>query len=123
MSDLSTRDVLERTEMINPQTFADLKRLRMEYVQASRKNGADVGMKRLLTDLYPGRAHFIYELIQNADDAGATEVGFELKADRLCFSHNGKHLFNLDDIKSITNIGQIWCWFQSCLLVHITPSY
>lgn len=106
MSDLNTRDVLDRTEMINPQTFADLKRLRMEYVQASRKNGADVGMKRLLTDLYPGRAHFIYELIQNADDAGATEVGFELKADRLCFSHNGKHLFSLDDIKSITNIGQ-----------------
>lgn len=106
MRDMSTRDVLDRTEMINPQTFEDLKRLRMEYVQASRRNGTDIGMKRLLTDLYPGRAHFIYELIQNADDAGATEVEFELKTNRLSFSHNGKRLFDLDDIKSITNVGQ-----------------
>lgn len=103
---MSTRDVLDRTEMINPRTFADLKRLRMEYVQASRRNGADVGMKKLLTDLYPGRAHFIYELIQNADDAGATEVEVELRTNGLSFSHNGSRLFNLDDIKSITNVGQ-----------------
>lgn len=106
MDDLSTQEVLNNTGMVDPSTFAELKQLRMEVVQANRRNGTDVGMKKLLTDLYPGRAHFIYELIQNADDAGATEVTFELKTNRLTFSHNGKRLFNLDDIKSITNVGQ-----------------
>ena len=78
MDDLSTQEVLNNTGMVDPSTFAELKQLRMEVVQANRRNGTDVGMKKLLTDLYPGRAHFIYELIQNADDAGATEVTFDL---------------------------------------------
>ena len=36
-----------------------------------RHYGTDVGRygKRLLTDLYDDRSHFIYELLQNAEDA------------------------------------------------------
>lgn len=63
------------------------------------------GIKTLLTDLYPDNAHFIYELLQNAEDAQATEVMFILTSEELEFSHNGKRLFTEDDIESITSIG------------------
>ena len=46
---------------------------------------------------YPETAHFIYELIQNADDAGATEVKIFLYKDELVFVHNGKRQFSLTD--------------------------
>ena len=34
---------------------------------------------------YSDQAHFVYELIQNADDAGATKAKFELFDDKLVF--------------------------------------
>ena len=46
-------------------------------------------------DKYADQAHFIYELLQNADDTNATEASFELKQDRLEFSHNGERHFNI----------------------------
>ncbi len=68
-------------------------------------NDAMEGFKELLTVLYSDKVHFIYELLQNAEDARATEVQFVLKADRLEFEHNGDRLFKIKDVKSITNIG------------------
>ena len=61
--------------------FADRKRLLKELIH----NKLFEGFKRWLTDLYPDNAHFIYELLQNAEDAGASEVQFTLNADRLVF--------------------------------------
>ena len=49
--------------------------------------------------------HFVYELLQNADDALATEVCFELFSDKLIFYHNGSKDFSLKDIISITGVG------------------
>ena len=46
---------------------------------------------------YPETAHFIYELIQNADDACATEVKIYLYKDKLVFVHNGEKQFSLTD--------------------------
>ena len=74
-------------------------------VDALKRKGAYDGFMQLLTNLYPDNAHFIYELLQNAEDAGATEVCFTLEADRVEFEHNGHRLFSFDDVKSITNIG------------------
>lgn len=37
------------------------------------------GVWSSIIDKYPESAHFIYELLQNADDAEATEVYFILK--------------------------------------------
>ena len=37
----------------------------------------------LLVGLYTERAHFILELLQNAEDARATHVRFDLQGDRL----------------------------------------
>lgn len=50
-------------------------------------------------DKYSDTAHFIYELIQNADDAGATEVEMNLQADKFIFIHNGHTRFTVSDPK------------------------
>lgn len=50
-------------------------------------------------DKYSDTAHFIYELIQNADDAGATEVEIDLQRDKFIFTHNGTSRFTVSDPK------------------------
>lgn len=85
--------------------FEELANKRRRWVESERENGADKGMKRLLTELYPDNAHFIYELLQNAEDAQANVVRFILNQDFIEFEHSGKRLFSIDDIDSITNIG------------------
>ena len=82
-----------------------LRQKRLKWVEANRENGFDDGIKRLLTDLYPDNAHFIYELLQNAEDARATEVRFTLRGDSVEFEHNGARLFTLEDVDAITSIG------------------
>ena len=46
---------------------------------------------------YSDSAHFIYELLQNADDAKATKVEFDLQHDGLYFKHNGSIRFTISD--------------------------
>jgi hypothetical protein len=70
-----------------------------------QKRGFEEGIRRLLSELYPDNAHFIYELLQNAEDAKASVVEFELRADGLEARHNGSRSFSLEDIDSIANIG------------------
>ena len=84
----------------------------LEEVYEKRKKLADVlldeeysGIREIVEDVYPDRAHFIYELLQNAEDEYATEASFELQADRLLFRHNGRS-FSKDDVLGITNIGK-----------------
>lgn len=78
---------------------------RRKWVEANIENGFEEGIKRLLTELYPDNAHFIYELLQNAEDTEATEVTFTLGADSIDFEHNGKRPFSYKDVDSITSIG------------------
>ncbi|MCD7724576.1 MAG: hypothetical protein LUI12_03340 [Clostridiales bacterium] len=92
--------------MTKYKTFEELKKDCKAWVEAGKRRGAQDGLKKLLTELYPDKAHFIYELLQNAEDKEASEVFFELYDDKLVFTHNGKKRdFTLDDIDSITNIG------------------
>lgn len=71
------------------------------------------GVKPNVVDKYAETAHFVYELLQNADDANATEVTIILKPDSLLFKHNGTKHFDITaeddervgDINSITGIG------------------
>ena len=81
----------------------------IEEVRRDREDLARVlkkhtGIRKLVEDLYPDRAHFIYELLQNAEDTGATEVTFLLDKKNLFFEHNG-HPFEPEDIYAITDIG------------------
>ena len=87
-------------------TFEDIAKDNRDFVDAARRSGKDEGLRALLAELYPDNAHFIYELLQNAEDAGAREVSFDLRADGLHVEHDGARLFNLEDIESITGIGQ-----------------
>lgn len=63
------------------------------------------GVRRIVEDLYPDTAHFIYELLQNAEDTKATEASFSLTSAKLVFEHNGRP-FNKHDIRGITDIGE-----------------
>jgi len=84
----------------------------IESLYTKRKKLADVladeeysGIRRIVEDLYPEQAHFIYELLQNAEDTGATDVSFFLEKAKLIFEHNG-HPFEEKDVEGITNIGK-----------------
>ena len=82
-----------------------------EEVREKRANLAgvlsdeDCGVRDFVEELYPDKAHFIYELLQNAEDTGATKVSFELTEQILIFEHNGRP-FDKDDVWGITNIGK-----------------
>jgi hypothetical protein len=78
---------------------------RRKWVEANQENGFEEGIKRLLTELYPDNAHFIYELLQNAEDTRASKVSFTLNSTSLDFVHNGDRMFTLKDVDSITSIG------------------
>lgn len=88
-----------------PKGLGELRQKRFRWIKANRENNFEGGIKRLLTDLYPDNAHFIYELLQNAEDAEATRVEFILDKDYLGFEHDGTRLFTLSDVESITSIG------------------
>jgi hypothetical protein len=83
----------------------ELRQKRLNWVKSNQENGFDEGINRLLTELYPDNAHFIYELLQNAEDPQATEVHFKLTESSVEFTHNGKRLFTYKDVESITSIG------------------
>lgn len=75
---------------------------RREFLAALAKNkGINLD---IFDDFYPDEAHFIYELLQNAEDTGATEVMFELSESKCVFEHNGERQFSLADIDAITGI-------------------
>src|SRR5271167_2207838 len=81
---------------------ADYTKIREENIA---RYGWDTAVLDLLGQLYSERTHFIFELIQNAEDAGATELAFELFSDRLELRHNGR-LFTEADVRGICGVGQ-----------------
>ena len=58
------------------------------------------GIKNSVVEKYSDQAHFIYELLQNADDAFATNARFILESNRLIFAHNGSRHFSVSDPKN-----------------------
>lgn len=83
-------------------SLEELAAQRQEFLAALAKNkGINLD---IFDDFYPDEAHFIYELLQNAEDTGATEVTFELSDSKCVFEHNGERQFNLADIDAITGI-------------------
>lgn len=83
-------------------TFEELVQKRKTWINSSRENNFD--FSSILAGLYNDPSHFIFELLQNAEDEGATEVRIELYSDRLDFYHNGKD-FDVEDIDGVTGIG------------------
>jgi hypothetical protein len=81
---------------------AEYDKIRAENVA---RYGWDTAVLELLGQLYSERTHFIFELIQNAEDAGATDLTFTLFADRLEVRHDGRD-FTVDDVRAICGVGQ-----------------
>lgn len=80
-----------------------------------RRYGTDIGRigPMLLADRYDDRTHFIFELLQNAEDAlarrpdwgGQRSVRFHLTHDKLSVSHFGKP-FDEADVRGICGIAE-----------------
>jgi|GEM_PF-1305870 len=67
--------------------------------------GKDRASRMSQVSMYADTAHFVFEILQNADDAGATEVVFKVSNDQLVIEHNGKP-FTSDDVKAISYFGK-----------------
>ena len=65
------------------------------------------GIRAGIVEKYSEKAHFIYELLQNADDVGASEVRFLLRKNGLYFAHNGSVHFTVTAPDDTQNIGHI----------------
>ena len=76
---------------------------RKRHIQSCREN--DDKSHDIIAGLYSDPSHFVYELLQNADDAKASKVVIELNHSCLKIVHNGLKLFNYSDIESITTVG------------------
>ncbi len=101
---------MKSIEHDNDGWFTELYNDRQSFVDISRKNNYERGIWQSTVDKYAEPDHFVYELLQNAEDQEATEVTFELRQDRLIFCHNGDtsgvgNLFSRDDVTNITGIG------------------
>jgi len=80
-----------------------------------RRYGTDIGRigPMLLADRYDDRTHFIFELLQNAEDAlsrrgawnGERRVTFELTATSLALSHFGRP-FDEADVRGVCGIAE-----------------
>jgi hypothetical protein len=55
------------------------------------------GIKDNVVEKYSDEAHFVYELLQNANDALATSTFFQLTKKGLYFKHNGKIHFSVSN--------------------------
>lgn len=76
--------------------FAALSKDRAESADMLEKPSMR-GIKNSVVEKYSDQAHFIYELLQNADDAKATSARFVLEPTRLIFAHNGTRHFSVSD--------------------------
>jgi hypothetical protein len=99
-------------ERWNSAMASDYARIRRDN---ERRYGTDIGRigKMLLADRYDDRTHFIFELLQNAEDAladrkgwtGKRAVRFMLSQDTLTFSHYGRP-FHDANVRGICGIDE-----------------
>lgn len=75
--------------------------------QSRKKYGSDISNygPTLLANLYSTRTHFLFELLQNAEDANATRIVFRLTPKHLEVRHNGTP-FTPTDVHSICSIAR-----------------
>ena len=58
-----------------------------------------------LGSLYPDRTHFVFEILQNAEDTGASTVRFTLSQDKLEVTHDGRPFID-KDVRGVCGIGE-----------------
>ncbi len=67
--------------------------------------GRDTASRKTQISMYSDATHFVYEILQNADDYGAKEVFFKLSETELWIEHDGEPFIE-DNVKAITYFGQ-----------------
>lgn len=77
---------------------------RERWVAANHENNFDRGIWNATVEKYADPTHFVFELLQNAEDADATWARFELAREAVIFEHDGRP-FERGDIEGITGIG------------------
>lgn len=80
----------------------DYDRIREDNI---REYGQGTRHLSFLGRLYTDRTHFVFELLQNAEDAGATRILFRLFDDRLEVTHDGR-AFNEADVRGVCGVGE-----------------
>ncbi len=92
--------------------------------------GKDRASRMSQVSMYADTAHFVFEILQNADDAGATEIMFEVSDEQLIIEHNGKPFtrHNVEAISyfgkgktDITQIGRFGLGFKSVFAYTASP--
>ena len=109
---LFTFHLVDKMSKINTQHFQQLTADREDSLRLLNKSSMR-GIRESVVERYSEQAHFIYELLQNADDVQATQVRFILKKEGFYFIHNGKIPFTVTlpnispagHINAITSIG------------------
>lgn len=92
--------------------FESLRKDKQEDSKTFSKS-SNRGLWKTIIEQYPESAHFVYELLQNANDAKATYVEIVISDKGLIFKHNGAVQFSVTPldakpvghINSITSIG------------------
>lgn len=85
-------------------TFLEsLAKQRKQFLEGLDANDGDINLD-IFEDFYPDQAHFVFELLQNAEDAEATRAHFEVTQDGCGFEHDGKRLFTENNVRAITGI-------------------
>ncbi len=92
--------------MLNLTHFHQLTQDREDSVRLLNKPSMR-GIRAGIVEKYTEKAHFVYELLQNADDVGATHVRFVLRKSGLYFAHNGTVHFTVTSPDDRQNIGHI----------------
>ena len=67
--------------------------------------GEDTASRKTQVSMYSDSTHFVYEILQNADDYGATEVCFQLSENEIVIEHNGES-FTKENVEAITYFGK-----------------
>lgn len=76
-----------------------------QVLQRQDKDGMLRRALERIIQLYTDKSHFVYELLQNAEDAGASRIKFEQYEDRLVVLHDG-HPFSMDNLQGLCDIGK-----------------
>ena len=67
--------------------------------------GKDTSSRKTQVSMYSDPTHFVYEILQNADDYGATEILFKLSEGEIVIEHNAEP-FKEEHVRAITYFGK-----------------
>ena len=91
------------SEKIPDRFIRNLEQDRSNLVRLLQKTKA-IDLDLFSRDTYPDAAHLLFELLQNAEDTGATAACFRLDNTKLSFTHDGRP-FSKEDVLGIIRYG------------------